>query len=323
MRIIHSLNSTETSGPSVVTVGNFDGVHRGHQAILSMVSTHARELGGLSAVITFEPHPLACIAPERAPTPISTLEQKVRLIEEAGIDVLLIQRFTEEFSLMPAATFVEQYFVGGLCARALCVGHNFRFGHQHRGDINTLREARYNFEIVEVPPVIIGDRPVSSSRVREKIVEGHAREARRLLGHCYELAGRIVSGLGRGGRVTVPTLNLEPDNKLIPADGVYLTRIAVDGEDWADSLTNVGVRPTFSQTERTVESHLLNRTPPEGAARARLRFISRLRDELKFPSADALREQIESDRAHAQIFFRRFGHYRQEDPLACLPYSPR
>jgi riboflavin kinase/FMN adenylyltransferase len=323
MKIIHSLAEAESSLPSVVTVGNFDGVHRGHQAIFSMVRARALELGVQSAAITFEPHPLTCIAPDRAPTPISTLEQKTRLIEEAGIDVLLIQNFTEEFSRLPAEAFIELYFLSGFHAQALCVGHNFRFGHQHRGDIHTLRASKRKFEVVEVPPVIIGDRPVSSSRLREQIVEGRARDVRRMLGHCYEVEGRIVPGLGRGGKLTVPTLNLDPDNRLLPADGVYLTRIAVDDETWADALTNVGVRPTFSETERTVETYLLNRTPPEGAGRARLRFVARLRDEQKFANADALRKQIEFDRSHAEKFFRRFEHVRQGEALECAPQNPR
>ncbi len=318
MRTIHSLAEVDSSVPSVVTVGNFDGVHRGHQAILSVVRERASQLGAPSAAITFEPHPLACIAPERAPTPISTLEQKMRLIEDAGIDVLLIQRFSEEFSRIPAEAFIEKYFVEGFRAQLLCVGHNFRFGHHHRGDVATLRTSNSNFKVIEVPAVVVGDRAVSSSRLREQIVEGRAREARHLLGHCYEVGGRIVAGRGRGHTVTVPTLNLEPDNKLLPKDGVYMTRVAVEDEAWADALTNVGVRPTFSETERTVESHLLNRTPPEGARRARLRFVARLRDEQKFSSADALREQIEFDRSHAERFFRRFENVRQGESL---PYS--
>ncbi len=322
MKIIHSLSEADSSVPSVVTVGNFDGVHRGHQAILSVVCEQASELGVQSAAITFEPHPLTCLAPNRAPTPISTLEQKTCLIEAAGIDVFLIQKFTEEFSHLLAEAFIDRYFVRGLNAQALCVGDNFRFGHQHRGDIHTLRASKRDFEVVEVPAVIVGDRPVSSSRLRGQIEEGRVREARRLLGRCYEVQGGIVSGLGRGRKVTVPTLNLDPDNKLLPADGVYLTRIAVEDEAWADALTNVGVRPTFSETERIVETHLLNRIPPEGAGRARLRFIARLRDEQRFESADALREQIECDRSHAEKFFRRFVRVRQGEALECAPQNP-
>ncbi len=323
MKIIHSLAEADPSVASVVTVGNFDGVHRGHQAILSVVRARARELGVQSAAITFEPHPLTCIAPDRAPTPISTLEQKTCLIEEAGIDVLLIQQFTEAFSRLPAEAFIEKYFVSGLNARSLCVGQNFRFGHRHRGDIHTLRASKFDFEVVEVPAVIIGDRSVSSSRLREQIVGGRPRDARRMLGRCYEVQGRIVRGEGRGGKVTVPTLNLEPDNKLLPGDGVYVTRIAVDNEAWADALTNVGLRPTFLESERTVETHLLNWAPPEGAGRARLRFLARLRDEQKFPSAEALREQIECDRTDGERFFRRFEHVRRAEAPECTPQNLR
>ena len=288
-----------------------------------MVRERASELGVQSAAITFDPHPLACLAPERAPTPISTLEQRTRLIEATGIDVLLIQKFTEEFSCLPAEGFIDRYFISGLNAQALCVGDNFRFGHKHRGDIHTLRASKRNFEVVEVPAVIIGEGPVSSSRLRGEIVQGRVREARRLLGRYYEVQGNIVSGRGRGGKITVPTLNLNPDNKLLPSDGVYLTRIAVEDEIWADALTNVGIRPTFSETDRTVETHVLKRVPPEGGRRARLRFLVRLRDEQKFLNAAALREQIRHDRFHADKFFRRFERIQQGEALECAPQNLR
>ncbi len=311
MKIIRSLDEVGAPSPSVVTVGNFDGVHLGHEAILSVVRDRALKSGLPSVAITFEPHPLARIAPERAPTPISTIDQKIHLIEKSGIDVLLIQEFTKEFSSLTAGEFIGQYLVNGFQTETLCVGHNFRFGHQHRGDIHTLGAWKSKFEVFEVSAVMVGDIPVSSSRIRGQIARGRTREARRLLGRCYEIGGRIVPGQGRGEKLTVPTLNIEPTNELLPADGVYLTRTAVDDETWSPSLTNIGVRPTFPETERTVESHLLDRAPPAGAMRARLRFIGRLRDERRFPSADALKEQIQEDRSRAERFFRRFDTIRE------------
>ena len=321
MKIIRSLDEVVLSLPSVVTVGNFDGVHLGHQAILSMVRERALQTGIRSVAITFEPHPLIRIAPDRAPTPISTIEQKIHLIEKAGINVLLIQEFTEEFSRLRAEEFIEQYLVTGFRVQTLCVGHNFRFGYQHQGDINTLEGWKAGFEVFEVPDVVVGDRPVSSSRIRDQIAGGGARAARRLLGRCYEIEGGIVAGLGRGGKLTVPTLNIQPRNELLPADGVYITRTAVDDENWVASLTNIGVRPTFPETERIVESHLLDHIPPATATRARLRFIGRLRDERRFPSADALKKQIQEDRSRAERFFRRFDttvqKLRSDDALRC------
>ena len=315
MKVIQSLSEAQ-AGASVVTVGNFDGVHRGHSAILEAARDRATTLGSQSVAITFDPHPLQCIAPDRAPVPISTLEQKIALIEQTDIDILLVQDFNEEFSQLSPEQFINAYLVGHLRARSVCVGHNFRFGHQHRGNIETLREWNEHFDVVEVPPVIVGAETISSSRVRGLLLEGRVREARRMLGRCYEIEGAIVSGSGRGKKVTVPTLNLSPANKLIPADGVYLTRVAVDGAPYADSLTNIGVRPTFQERERTIETRVLDSQPPEGAGFARLRILRRLRDERRFPDAAALREQISGDVAFARQYFKRVRGLREATAVA-------
>ena len=248
--------------------------------------------------------------------PISTLEQKIALIEQAGIDILLVQDFNKEFSQLSPEQFIQAYLAGPLRTRSVCVGHNFRFGHQHRGNIETLRSSKEPFDVVEVPPVIVGAETISSSRVRQLLVEGRVRHARRMLGRCYEIEGAIVSGSGRGKKVTVPTLNLSPANKLIPAHGVYLTRVAVDGAPYAESLTNIGVRPTFQERERTIETHVLDSLPPEGAGFARLRILRRLRDERQFPDAAALREQIAGDAAFARRYFKRVGGLRETTTVA-------
>ena len=316
MKVIRSLSEAQADIASVVTVGNFDGVHRGHSAILEATRERAATLGSRSVAITFDPLPLQLIAPDRAPVPISTLEQKIALIEQAGIDILLVQDFNKEFSQLSPEQFIQAYLAGPLRTRSVCVGHNFRFGHQHRGNIETLRSSKEPFDVVEVPPVIVGAETISSSRVRQLLVEGRVRHARRMLGRCYEIEGAIVSGSGRGKKVTVPTLNLSPANKLIPAHGVYLTRVAVDGAPYAESLTNIGVRPTFQERERTIETHVLDSLPPEGAGFARLRILRRLRDERQFPDAAALREQIAGDAAFARRYFKRVGGLRETTTVA-------
>jgi riboflavin kinase/FMN adenylyltransferase len=310
MRVIYSIAELGSPVPSAATVGNFDGVHRGHQAILATVAERAAQLGIRSLAMTFEPHPLKCIAPERAPLEISTLEQKVRLIEASGIDVLLVQTFSNDFSRVSAAAFIESFLVNAFHTRSLCVGHNFRFGQGHRGDIETLLAADAGFEVVEVPPVMMGASAISSSRIRGQILNGCVRDARRMLGRCYEIQGTVVSGKGRGRRIAAPTLNLDPDTRLLPADGVYLTRVAGVRAFFEDSLTNIGIRPTFGDSVRTIETHLLDGTPQEGTKEVRLRFVDRLREERKFPNAMALRAQIDRDRESARRFFRRLEQVR-------------
>ena len=317
MKVVQSLTQAEQGVTSVVTVGNFDGVHKGHSAILESTRERALGLGSRSVAITFDPHPLQLIAPGRAPAPISTLNQKIALIEQAGIDLLLVQDFTEEFSSLSPEEFVSTYLIDLLQAQLVCVGHNFRFGHRHRGNVETLHGWEADFNVIEVPPVFVGSGPVSSSRIRGLLHEGRVREARRLLGRCYEIEGAIVSGSGRGNKVTVPTLNLDPTSRLIPADGVYLTRVAVDEGPYTDALTNIGIRPTFDERKRTIETHVLDVVPPLDAGIARLRILRRLRDERHFPDPAALKEQILRDAAFARRYFKRLEGLREETAIAC------
>ena len=309
MKIVQSLADVASATPSVVTIGNFDGVHRGHRAILNGVCERADELEARAVAITLEPHPLCRIAPERAPVSISTLDQKAELIGRSPIDILLVQDFSEEFRQLSPEEFMRTFLVDALNARSVCVGQNFRFGHKHRGNLDTLRAFANDFEVTEVPGVFHHDVPISSSLIRILIADGNVQTAGRMLDRCYEIEGRIVAGAGRGQRVTVPTLNLESVNPLIPMNGVYLTRISVDGSDFCDAVTNVGVRPTFDGDDdtdrRSIETHVLDRTVDPQRDRAKLRFVKRLRDEVKFSDADQLRTQIERDVEVARRFFKR------------------
>jgi riboflavin kinase/FMN adenylyltransferase len=309
MNVVQSLSDAVSSSPTVVTIGNFDGVHRGHRAILTEVCERAAALGARSVAITFDPHPLCEIAPERAPVPISTVEQRSRLIGMSPIDTLLIQPFNEAFRELSAEDFIQTFLIDGLNARSVCVGQNFRFGHRHHGNLNTLRARSDDFELFQVPGVVHYDVPISSSMIRILIADGRVGTAGQMLGRCYEIEGRIVSGAGRGRKVTVPTLNLDSLNPLIPMNGVYLARIAVDGGGFVNALTNVGVRPTFEGADdhdaRSIETHVLDGAIEPGTVHARLRFVRRLRDEMKFPEASLLRAQIERDVEVARRFFSR------------------
>ncbi len=315
MRIVRSLSEAQSGATSVVTIGNFDGLHRGHASILRSVRECADRLGAIAVAITFDPHPLKHLHPERAPRLIATLEQRIALIAQSGIDLLLIQDFNEHFSRLSPEEFINSYLIRHFRTQALCVGHNFRFGHKHRGNVDTLSQWADRFEVIEIGPVVAGNQSVSSSRIRNLLAEGRVSLARKMLGRCYEMEGNVVAGAGRGRDVTVPTINMQPDNEAIPRNGVYLTRIAPDGGPYQAAVTNVGVRPTFGETERTVETHILDGTAPMAGNHPRLRFLRRLRDERKFAGPEELLDQIQRDIATAHKFFRRF------DRSTCRPVA--
>jgi riboflavin kinase/FMN adenylyltransferase len=308
MKVVRSLAEADVSQPSVVSIGNFDGLHLGHRKILETVVKRSREMGSLSVAMTFSPHPIRFLAPDRAPRMISTLEQKIRMIESAGIDVLFIADFDLDFSRLSPEEFIQQYLVDGLRARSVCVGGNFNFGYRQRGSVETLRQFKSNFEIIEVPAVSVRGTTVSSSRIRQLVNAGSVSRASRLLGRWIEIEGKIVSGAGRGRTIKVPTLNLEPENELIPGRGVYITRIALEGGPFLDAVTNIGIRPTFNETALTIETFVLNGAVPDEASSARLDFLRRLRNERKFGSPDELRAQIAADVRRAQKFFRMLAY---------------
>jgi len=287
-----------------VSIGNFDGLHLGHRRILETVVRRARTLGLQSVAMTFSPHPIRFLAPDRAPRMISTLEQKIALIESTGIDVLYIANFDRPFSRLSPEEFVQHYLIEGLRAHSVCVGGNFNFGYQQRGTIETLRQFNSNFEIIEVPPVRVRGAVVSSTLTRRLVSAGNVSRACRLLGRWVEIQGKIVTGAGRGRTMKIPTLNLEPENELIPNGGVYITRIALNGGSFRDAVTNIGTRPTFNETSQTIETFVLNAPVPEEVSEARLAFLYRLRDEKKFDSPEELRAQIAIDVRRAQQFFR-------------------
>jgi len=304
MRVVPSLADAAPAEPSVVSIGNFDGLHLGHQAILKSVVERAQELGVRSVAMTFSPHPIRVVAPDRAPKLISTLDQKIRLIESTGIDLLFIARFDEAFSHLSPEEFIREYLEEGLQARSVCVGSNFNFGYRQSGTVATLKQWRGDLEVIEVPSVRVRGMVASSTRVRDLITAGRISTACRLIGRWFEIEGPIVCGSGRGHVVTVPTVNMKPENELLPKIGVYATRISLDGGVFEDPITNVGTRPTFNERELTVETFVFSGRVPENASAVRLEFLRRLRDEVKFESPEALRRQIGFDVERCRKFFR-------------------
>jgi riboflavin kinase / FMN adenylyltransferase len=313
MKVVSSLSAAAdvlAGRACVLSIGNFDGLHLGHQAILQTVVRHARNLALPAVAMTFEPHPIQVLAPDKAPRRISTPEQKIEQVEKCGMDLLFTARFDRGFAALSPNEFVQTYLVDGLHARALCVGSNFNFGHRQQGSVETLRRFAEHFEVIEVAPVAFRGVPASSTQIRRAVQDGDVSRAARLLGRWYEIEGPIVSGAGRGRKVTVPTLNLDPSSELLPGFGVYATRISLDGGDYLDAVTNVGTRPTFNEDTPTIETFVL-RGPVSETRSARLQFLRRIRDEKRFDSPELLARQIGIDVQFTLKYFRRLENLEE------------
>lgn len=297
-------------GPCAITIGNFDGVHCGHQQIMQRVVSIARQHGWKSAVLTFDPHPTRLVAPDRAPHLLTTPEQRAHLMLKQGIDQVLILPFTREIARLTPEEFVREILVKKLQAREVLVGDNFHFGHRAAGNPQTLRELgrTYGFETEVAGAITWRAVVISSSEVRRLIEGGDVSRACRMLGRPYALEGAVVHGAGVGSKQTVPTLNLDTQAEVLPKTGVYVTRTrdGNGGREWP-SITNVGTRPTFDGHGLTIETFLLSGLDGPTPERIAVEFMRWVREERKFPDPAALKAQILRDVARAQAYFRRFG----------------
>ena len=282
---------------SAVAIGNFDGVHRGHQALVARAVARARETGGAAVVLTFDPHPARVLRPQAAPSPLTTLPQKEELVLALGIERLVALEFDARLAALTPDAFVHEVLASLLGARHVVVGESFRFGRGRQGDARTLEAlgGRQGFDVQVVSPLLHAGRPISSSRVREALAAGEVREAAELLGRPYALDGRVVRGDGRGRGLGIPTANLAVEEQLLPARGVYAGRALVPGGQWRMAVVNVGERPTFGGTGLVVEAHLLDFEGDLYDARVRVSFHARLRGEERFASAAALVARIHED----------------------------
>jgi riboflavin kinase/FMN adenylyltransferase len=289
---------------AVVSVGNFDGLHAGHQKIMRAMVEGARREKAISAIITFDPHPLKVLRPQAAPPLIMTLAQRLAGFSEFGIDATLVIHFDEALAHVPAEDFVRNVLVETVRAKAILVGANFRFGYQQAGDVSLLTQLgnKYGFAVEIVSPAEVDGKLVSSTAIRRAVVDGNVEEAAALLGHPFVLTGTIQAGAGRGSKIVFPTLNLASEQELLPGKGVYATESLVGGKLYR-SVTNVGVRPTFDGHGITVESHLFDFSDAITSGPLEVRFRKRLREERKFDGAEALRAQIALDIATAKAFF--------------------
>ena len=314
-------NASDFPRGGVGTIGNFDGVHRGQRYALDLIVARAEELGVPSVVVTFDPHPVAVLRPGQAPTLLTTLPQKEKLLEEAGISVVLVVRFTPELAKVPAQRFVREFLHGKLDLKEIYVGSSFVFGHGREGDLSLLREMgeSLGFRAFGVDEVSFGGERISSSRIRRAISEGKVAEAMDMLGRPYSIAGIIARGDRMGQRLGWPTINLVPENKLLPLDGVYASRVFFPSVPASfDSVTNVGTRPTvYENYQRVVESHILDFKQDVYGERVELSFFKRLREERIFPSVMDLAAQIGRDVETAREFFSR-RRMEQEAPAAEL-----
>jgi riboflavin kinase / FMN adenylyltransferase len=294
-------------GPSVIAVGNFDGVHRGHQGLLTGAAGEARARGLRSVAITFDPHPAQFLYPDIAPKLLTFLPQRLRLIADTGVDAILVLHFDETLSRVTAREFVRDILVGRLAVRGMHEGPSFRFGHGARAGVAELKEFGTEFGFgVEVHPVVrVHGMEVSSSAVRALVAAGEIRRARWMLGRAFAVHSTPARGRGIGARLLVPTVNLAPYAGLLPGFGVYVTRLWVE-ERCFRAVTNVGNRPTFGEASFAVESHILDFVPIDldDQTPLKLEFLLRLRPEIEWPSPEALRAQIFKDVAQAKRYFR-------------------
>lgn len=286
---------------AALTIGNFDGMHRGHQAVIGRLVEYARSQSIPSAVITFDPHPGSVLATYSAPAYqlIITLDRKLNMLAQCGVDMVLVLKFDRAFSQVPAEDFLSQVIWAHFKPLRFIIGYDHHFGHRRQGDADFLhsRAEEYGFSVEVVEGVTVDGRTVSSSAIRQLLLEGRCDEAEQLLGWTYEITGLIVRGAGRGAELQYPTANLEPDEplQLLPRDGVYVVSAEID-RTVAFGMGNIGVRPTFGEQKHTIEAHFFDSPRPDlYNRRITLRFHHRLRDEQRFESALELKKQLQQD----------------------------
>ena len=307
MQIARSLDELGSSAPSVVTIGNFDGVHCGHRMVIASVLERARALNASAIAVTFDPHPAHVLHTASRLPLITPLDEKLRLLGDAGLDQVLVLPFTDELRHWTARHFAERVLRDALRAVEVHEGETFRFGYQAEADIAGLSELgrELGFGVKAYVPCIARGAAISSSRIRALIAGGRLHEARALLGRSFSIHSTPAPGRGYGTRYAVPTINLATYAELLPAHGVYITTLRVGAERVFRGVTNVGNRPTFGADSFAVESHLLNFEPVDLSETTplELTFLRRLRDERRFESTEALRDQIRLDVQQAQRFF--------------------
>jgi len=311
MHLFRALNQIPADfGPTIVSVGNFDGVHRAHQTVLRDIAERAQQRGAKSVAVTFDPHPSRILRPDSGLKLLTPTPEKLRLLETTGIDAVLLLPFGRDLSLLTPREFAEEILCKRLKACEVHEGYNFHFGHKAAGNVHMLAQfgQEMGFVVKVFDEMKLRGEPVSSSQIRKLLTLGRVSRARHLLGRPFAILSTAGRGRGYGSKYTVPTINLSRYEELVPQDGVYITHTRV-GKECFDSVTNIGNRPTFADESFAVETHLLNFHQIELLANTEVElfFLQRVRDEIKFPSVEALRTQIANDVGKARRYFRRLA----------------
>jgi riboflavin kinase / FMN adenylyltransferase len=300
---------------TVATMGNFDGIHLGHQTLVRTTVEESKRLGYPSTVLTFEPHPLKILAPERAPLLILTFEDKMALLEAIGVDIVVAQRFDRQFASIAADDFVRRFLVDRLKVKKLWVGRDLRFGRGRKGGTDDLLRLApgAGFEVGVVDPILIDGVRISSSRIRQLVEAGRVNEVRPMLGRYHFVSGRVVTGHRRGQTLGFPTANIATETEVVPLNGIYATLIQLKNKQWL-SVSSVGVNPTFGGGPRTVESFILDFEGDLYGQGVKLSFVQRIREEKNFVRIEDLITQMHEDVNRAKTMFKELGLAAKEDP---------
>jgi riboflavin kinase/FMN adenylyltransferase len=304
MQVFESLDYAAKFVNPILTIGNYDGLHLGHRRIIERIKVKAREKDGTSMLMTFHPHPLTILKPDKLIGLITPLHVKRRLIEEAGIDVLFIIPFTDEFHLISPEDFVSNLLVEKLGIKGMIVGYDFKFGKGGKGNVEYLasKSAEYGFFFEIQAAITLDGEKVGSNRIRKMIQEGDAWKAAKHLGRPYMIEGTVIKGDGRGRTIGFPTINLKTDFPLTPKRGVYISEVEVDGKKFP-AVTNIGYNPTFDGQSQTIETYILDFSQDLYGREIALYFLDRIRDEVKFGSVDELKGMIWKDVEIARAYF--------------------
>jgi len=303
MEIIRGIEALkENYSNTVITIGNFDGLHLGHQKILEAVIKRSEELKGTSMVVTFDPHPVKVLAPEKEIKMLTTFKERARILDVIGIKILLCINFTREFANLPPDAFIEDILVKKIDAKEIVIGPDYAFGKNRKGTTELLKKRglELGFRVKVVKSVEIDGDIVSSSRIRKLLLKGNVYESSNLLGRAYSIEGNVIKGAGRGGRLLhIPTANITTPNELVPKEGVYAVRVGVK-DKFYDGVANIGKKPTFSDADTGYEVHIFNYTGNLLGEHLRIYFIDWVRDQLSFPDAFSLEKQIRNDIKHTK-----------------------
>lgn len=306
MKVHYDLQNLPRFKKAVVTLGTFDGVHRGHRCLIENIISESKRIGGESLLLTFDQHPRSVIRPEEpSPKLLTTLDEKIELLKPLRIDHLVVLPFTKEFSLLTAREYVSDFLVRLFKPSVIVIGYNHRFGHHRDGNIELLNKLapEFGFAVKEISKQLINEIDVSSTRIRLALEEGDVTTAAELLGYPYTVSGTVISGEKIGRTLGFPTANLHPRSnlKLIPANGVYVTKCKID-EIWLSSVTNIGTRPTIGGAQRRIESYVIDQNLDLYNRDISIQFLARLRPEKKFDNVENLSAQIKEDVAIAREY---------------------